>query len=176
MQLFMLATDEPNGRHLPADMNEVYWGTAAFIVLVVFVWWKAGPAITGAIQGRTKRIQGELDEARSARESAEQELSSSTADLPDVEHEADRIRNEAVDTAARLKTDLVQKAHTDAAGLKERAEADIESSKRQALADLREEVAQMTRGATEEIVTTGLDEATHRDLIDSYINQVSQAR
>ena len=83
---------------------------------------------------------------------------------------------EAAETAARLKSDLVAKAHDDAAALQTRAAADIENQKRQALADIREEVARLTRGATEEVVTSSLDDATHADLIEKYIAQVGQLR
>ena len=32
--VYQLAAEGPNGRHWPADINEVYWGTLAFLVIV----------------------------------------------------------------------------------------------------------------------------------------------
>lgn len=170
----IFAADAPNGVHLAGDINEVYWGTIAFFVLMALIVWKLGPTIKQAFVGRTERIRGELDGAKAARQEAEAALTESTADLPDVDEEADAIRQSAEETAQRLKADIVGKAGDEATAMKERAMADIENQKRQALADMREEVASLTRGATEEVVTDSLDDATHSDLIENYISQVSQ--
>ncbi len=170
----LIAAEGPNGVHLAGDINEVYWGSIAFFVLMGLIIWKAGPAIKGMLTGRTDRIRNELAEAAQARDEAQAVLNESTADLPDVDAEADRIRSEAVETAERLKTDIVAKAGVEAQTLKDRAAVDIENQKRQALADIREEVARLTRGATEEVVNDSLDDAAHSDLIENYINQVSQ--
>lgn len=171
----LLAAEAPNGPHFAGDMREVYWGSAAFVVLMVLLVWKAGPAIKKGMAGRTERIEAELAAAQAARDEAEAALTASTADLPDVGAEADRIRSEADDTAARLKADLIAKAESDAEALKVRGAADVENAKRQALADLREEVGRLTRGATEQVITESLDDAVHADLIENYINQVSQS-
>ncbi len=174
--LTILATEAENGVHLAADKNEIYWGSAAFFVLMALLIIKAGPAIKKAMNGRTERIRRELDEAKAARVEAESALHASTEDLPDVGAEADRIRSEADATAAHLKESMIERAHADAAGLKERAVSDVENMKRQAFADLSEEVGRLTRGATEAVVTESLDDATHADLIENYITQVGQLR
>lgn len=170
----LLAAEGPNGKHLAGDINEVYWGSIAFFVLMIPVFMKGVPAMKKAMADRTDRIRVELAEAQQAKTEAQAALSASTADLPDVDAEADRLRREADETAARLKTDLVAKAHADAAAIKERAAADAENDKRQALADITEEVGRLTRGATEAVVTDSLDAAAHDELIESYINQVGQ--
>ncbi|MEZ5228257.1 MAG: hypothetical protein R2710_16765 [Acidimicrobiales bacterium] len=172
--LSLFASEAPNGVHLAGDINEVIWGSLAFCVLMIPILTKGVPAIKKAMNGRTARIRAELAEAQAAKAEAQSVLSASTADLPDVDAEADRLRREATETAARLKTDMVAKAHADAAALKARAAADAENGKRQALADITEEVARLTCGATEAVVTDSLDAQAHADLIESYINQVGQ--
>lgn len=174
--LTILASEAPNGKHLAGDLNEVYWGSAAFVVLMALLVWKAGPAIKKVMAGRTERIRRDLADAKAARDEAEAALSASTADLPDVDAEADRIRTEADETAIRLKASIVERAHADAAAQKERAVVDVETMKHQALADLREEVGRLTRGATEVVVADSLDDAAHVDLIENYITQVGQLR
>ena len=54
----ILATDEPNGKHLPADFNEVIWGTLAFIVLMGLLYKFAWPAIHDGVM-RLSRAQFE---------------------------------------------------------------------------------------------------------------------
>lgn len=170
----LFAAEGPNGVHLASDINEVIWGSIAFFVLMAVIVWKGGPAIKKMFTGRTDRIRAELESARSERDAAEAALTESTADLPDVGAEEDRIRNEAQETAARLKVDLKAKAQTDAEALRARGASDVENMKRQALGDLQEEVARVTRSATETVVTDSLDDAAHADLIDTYINQVGR--
>jgi F-type H+-transporting ATPase subunit b len=174
MLALLLASEEPNGVHLSSSIPEVIWGSLAFFVLMIPFVTKGLPAIKKAMAGRTARIRAERAGAESARIEAQSALSASTADLPDVNAEAGRLRTEAVETAARLKTDMVAKAHADAAALKERAAADAENAKRQALADLTAEVSRLTRGATEAVVNDSLDAAAHADLIEKYISQVGQ--
>lgn len=172
----LFAADAPNGVHLAGDINEVIWGSIAFFVLMALIIWKAGPAIKKMVTGRTERIRAELAEAQAQRAEAEAALTASTADLPDVSAEEDRIRTEATETAAQLKVDLKAKAEADAAALKARAAADVETMKRQALADIQAEVAEITRSATEVVVTEQLDAASQSQLIENYINQVGQSR
>ncbi len=173
--LSIFASEAPNGYQLAGDINEVYWGSLAFFVLLGLVTWKAGPAIKGLVTGRTERIRTELDTAARERAEAEAALTASSADLPDVSTEEARIRDEAVETATRLKTDMVAKARSDAEALLARAALDVETQKGQALADLREEFARLTRGAAEAVITDRLDADAHSDLIDGYIGQVGQS-
>src|ERR1700710_1124715 len=65
MLALLAITDEatPNGAWFPHDVNEVIWGTIAFVLVMALLVWKAGPAIKKAMNGRTERIQSELDVA-----------------------------------------------------------------------------------------------------------------
>lgn len=172
--LNLIAAEEPNGVHLAGDINEVYWGSIAFFVIIGIIIWKAGPLIVKGLQDRTAGIEAELAEAKAARQEAEQALTASTSDLPDVGAEASRIRSEAEATAAKLKVDLIAKAEAEAEGIRERGRNEVTARKRQAHADLSAEVARMTRNSAEAVVMDGLDDSAQADLIESYINQVSQ--
>ncbi len=171
--LNLLAAEAPNGYHFAGDIREVWWGSLAFFVLIGLLWWKLGPVIVQAMQARTERIEAELQAAESERQAAETALTASTSDLPDVAEEEARIRAEAIDTAAKLKADLITRAEAEADAIRERGKADVASRRRQAQADLSAEVSEAARRATEDIVRTGLDDSAQRDLIESYINQVS---
>ncbi len=172
--LYLIAADGPNGVHIPGDVNEVYWGTAAFLVLVaLFFRYGLAPA-KAAMKGRTERIEAELAEARLAREEAEAALTASTADLPDVSSEEERIRAEAVEQAARLKADLIAKAESDAEDIRTRGTAEVENYRRQAIADLTNQMSSLTKDSAEALVNESLDDQSHADLIESYINQVQQ--
>lgn len=171
----IFAAEGPNGRHIPADVLEVYWGSAAFFVLVAAFLWKGLGPMKAALQGRTDRIKAELADAEAERLAAEEALTAKAADLPDVSEEEARIRTEAQETAARLKSDLASKADRDAEALVTRAKADAANMREQALADLREEVARLSRDAATSVVNESLDDATQTSLIDDYIRQVASS-
>ncbi len=174
MSFINLLAAEGNGYHLAHDIKEVYWGSAAFFIVVGLIWWKGGPFIKRGLASRTERIEAELAEARSRREAAEAALNASTSELPDLSAEETRIRAEAEETAARLKVDLIAKAAAEAEGIRERGKADVANRKRQARADLQAEIADATRKAAEDMVRSDLDIAAQSDLIDAYINDVRQ--
>lgn len=174
MNLLYIVAAEGNGYHIAHDPKEVFWGSAAFFIVVGLLWWKAGPPIRSAVASRTERIEAELAEARSRREAAETALNASTSELPDLSEEEDRIRTEAGETAVRLKADLIAKAGAEAEGIRERGKADVANRKRQARADLQAEIADATRHAAEDMVRSDLDVGAQSDLIDAYINEVRQ--
>ena len=172
--LHLIAAEGPNEVHLPADINEVYWGTAAFLVVMALLIRLAGPAIAGAFRKRTADIEAELAAARAARAEAEAALTATSSDLPDVSVEEARIKAEAADAAARLKDDMIARAQADADEIRTRGNAEVENQRRQALADLRAEVSEMTRQSAEAVVTDQLDDSAQNDLIENYIRQVEQ--
>lgn len=173
--LFIIFGAEPgaeNGAVLPYDINEVWWGTAAFLIVTGLILWKAGPAIKEAWNGRIERIRDELAAAEAARGEGEAALADVQGRIADAGSERERILAEARDTAASLQEQLVAKARQDAEELTARATADIEASKTQVLADLQAEVASLALGAAEAVVSSNLDPATQTELIESYITKV----
>lgn len=172
--LYMFAAEAGNGRHLAGDRNEIYWGSIAFFVILGLIVWKAGPIITKSMRDRTDRIEAELADAKAARTAAEAALTESSAELPDVAEEEAKIRNEALETAVKLKGDLIAKAEAEAEAVRERGRNDVTNLKRQSQADLAAEISSMTRNTAEAVVREGLDDSSQSELIENYINQVSE--
>ena len=161
-----------NGKWLPHDIKEVWWGTAAFLIVVGLLWWKAGPAVKKATNGRTDRIGGELSSATTQRTEAEAERDRIKAALADSDNEAARIVEDARQTADALRAELEERAVTDAAALRARGTADLETARRQAVADLTAEVSRLSLGAAEQVVRSNLDDTSQQGLIEAYIAQV----
>lgn len=174
--LHLLASEKPNGFLLPSDINEVVWGTIAFLIILSLLIWKAGPPIKTALSGRTERLARELDDAANAKSEAQTKLADVQHRIGDAANERQRILDEAAKTGASVKRQLMAKADTDAQDLVIRAAADIEASKSQALADLEAEAAGLALGAAEVVVVRNLDSATQTNLIEQYITQVGAQR
>jgi F-type H+-transporting ATPase subunit b len=161
-----------NGFIIPGDINEVIWGTISFLLIVVLISWKGGPAIKAMWNGRIDRIAGELTSAENSRVNAEAKLSAVESNIANADSERQRILTEARANAATLKAQIIAKAESDAADVRARGAADAESSKAQATSDLQTEIGSLALGAAEAVVANALDAATQSELIDNYITKV----
>lgn len=157
---------------LPHDINEVIWGSLAFLIVFGLLWWKGGPAIKGMWNGRIERIANELDSAEASRRTAEAELARVEGDIADADTERARILAEARETASTVKAQIIERATTDAADVRTRGAADIEAARAQATSDLQAEIGVLALGAAEAVVAQNLDDATQNELIENYINRV----
>jgi ATP synthase F0 subunit b len=174
MLALLAVVDEatPNGAWFPHDINEVIWGTIAFVLVMGLLVWKAGPALKKAMNGRTERIQSELDVAAGHRTDAERERDRIRAALADSDTEAARIVEEARVTAERLATQIAARTESDIAALRERSIVDLDATRRQAIADLTAEVSRLSLGAAERVVSHHLDDTSQQELIEQYIARV----
>jgi F-type H+-transporting ATPase subunit b len=163
---------EENGAILPHDINEVIWGSIAFLIVITLIIWKGGPAIKNMWNGRIERISGELSDAAGARAEAESKLADVERRIADVDQERARIRAEAQATAESLAAQIAERAQREAEEIRRRAVLDAEAAKAQAGADLQAEIAQLAVEAAETVVAGSLDDQTQRQLIESYIARV----
>ena len=170
--LFASEAHEPNGIVLPSDINEVIWGTIGFLVVFTLIVWKGGPAIKGMWNARIERIRSEIEAAEAARTEAESKLAKVDSDIANADTERRRILDEARETAASVKAQIISKAATDASDLRARGLTDAEGAKSQATSDLQAEIALLALGAAEKVVANSLDTQTQAELIESYIQKV----
>ena len=154
------------------DKNEVIWGSAAFLVLLIAMWKFGVPAVRNMEQAREDRIRNDLEGAEKARADAEAEKAQYTAQIADARNEAGRIIEEARQSAEQVRRDLIARAEAEANEVRERAQSDIAAQQQRAMAELRTDVAQLSIDLAERIVERNLDRDTQQQLVDSFINQV----
>jgi len=171
----VFAAEGPNGAFLPADIKEFWWSAAAFLLVLLLLIWKVLPLIRNGMAARSDGIRDELVEAERARVEAEAELSALRSKLGDADAEAQKILSDARDDAATVKSDLITRADADAVDAKAKAKAEVSASTGQASADIQAAVAGQAAAATESVVVSNLDDNTHAELIDRYIQQVSSS-
>jgi F-type H+-transporting ATPase subunit b len=152
--------------------DEVIWGSAAFLVLLLAMWKFGVPAVRNMEQAREERIRNDLEGAEQARSDAEAEKAQYLAQIAGARDEAGRIIEEARQSAEQVRRDLIARAETEANEVRERAQADIAAQQQRAMAELRTDVAQLSIDLAERIVERNLDRATQQQLVDSFINQV----
>src|SRR5947209_6355562 len=110
MPFLLLAAAEngPSNPILP-DGNELFWGVLSFVVLFALMAKFAFPGVQKAMQGRTDRIRENLDDAERVKTEAQTILEEYRDQMADARNEANRIIEEARQTADQLRRDLMQR-------------------------------------------------------------------
>ena len=157
---------------LPAK-NEILWGSASFLVLLIAVWKFGVPAVKNMEKAREDRIRNDLESAELAKTDAEAERAQYLAQIAGAKEEAGRLIEEARQAAEGVRADLIARAEQEANEIRARAQADIVNQRNQALAQLRAEVASLSIDLAGRIVERNLDSDINRQLVDSFIDQVS---
>jgi F-type H+-transporting ATPase subunit b len=158
------------------EANEILWGGAAFLILLVVLWKFALPPVRQMMQNREDRIRADLERAEQAKKEGESELAEYRKQLADARNEAGRIIEEARQSADQVRRDLVARAEAEAAAIRDRAQQDVRLATDRATADLQSRVAELTIELAEKVVERNLDHDTQIALIESYINEVGNGR
>jgi F-type H+-transporting ATPase subunit b len=158
---------------LPAT-NELVWGVLSFLIVFGALAKFAYPAMKKGLEDRSNRIRSSLDDAERAKNEAQGILDEYQRQLADARSEANRIIEEARQTADQLRRDLVARAEQEASDLRQRTQDDITAAQQRAMADLRTQVRDLTIELAEKVVQKELDRDTNRQLVDSFISQLSQ--
>ena len=156
---------------LPA-VNELIWGTIAFLILVFLMYRTVWPQVDKAFKDRRDNIEGKLEQAERDREEAEGLLEQYRRRLRDAEDETLRILEEARANAERVRRDLMAKAEADAGRELDRARQAIRGERDQAIRQLRNEVGTLAVELATRVVGDSLDRERQLRLVDEYIDEL----
>jgi F-type H+-transporting ATPase subunit b len=171
--LLAAATEKTKNPLIPA-WNELFWGTVAFVGLLV-VLWRAGVfrKISESLVARTAKIEGQIKEAEERQAEANRLLEEYRQQLATAREEANRIVAEAREAGDQLRKDLQQKAQEEANRTVESARTEIQAERDRAARELRREVGTLAVQVAERVIGWQLDEDRQRELIDQYIEELS---
>jgi F-type H+-transporting ATPase subunit b len=157
------------------EKNEIIWGGSAFLIVLAGLSWLGYPMIKKTMTERTERIRGEIDEADKLKAEAASTLSQYQASVADAKTEAARIVDEARTAAEAVRADIIARAEAEAAEVKAKGRDDVEAGKARAITELQAQVGDLTIALAEKVVERSLDDATNRQLIDNYINNLGNS-
>jgi F-type H+-transporting ATPase subunit b len=166
---------EPEGIQLFPDTAELIWGAVGFLLLMLIMMKFVFPKANQTLEDRSAAIQGKMEEADAKLAEAESSKADFEAGLADARGEANRIVEDAKQTAESLRRDIVAKAEDEAAQLLEKARADVAAERDRVLQELRTQVGVMSVELASRIVERELDPATHQGLVDDYIQDLASA-
>jgi F-type H+-transporting ATPase subunit b len=156
---------------LPETAEIIYGGLASILIFALLIKF-AGPALTKGLAARTAKIQKELDSAAGDKAAAATEAADIRQALGDINAERERLLAEAAAQGEALVADFNTRLDTEVAELHARAAADIETAKSRQGDELRAEISRLSSAAAERAVATSIDDATHQQLIEDFIQKV----
>lgn len=160
---------------LPA-IDEIIWGTLAFLVVFIGIAKFGYPAIKKGMDDRTERIQNDLDAAESAKTDAENVKAEYERHLADAKNEAARIIEEARQAADGVRRDLIARAEAEAAELRRRNIETVAGERDRVMVEMQSQVANLAIELAEKVVEASLDREANLQLIENFINNVGQQR
>jgi F-type H+-transporting ATPase subunit b len=144
-------------------------GFIFFVLILSKVAW--GP-ILNVLDERRNKVESDYAAAEKNLADAEQLKRDFESKLDDIKAiEREKVQ-EAVKRGEELADGLVSKARTSAEETKQKAEQDIALESHKAQIELRDTVVTIALGAAEKVIGERLDDASHRKLIDDYINNL----
>ncbi len=174
----LLAAGDPSQSphwFIPKRFELIYGGLASVIIIGSLVKF-AGPFAKKALAARTERIQNEIDSARNAKASAEQEAAQIRTALGDIQAERARLIAEADQQAAALLSEGRARIEAEMKDIEAKAMADIANASSRVGDELRAEITRLSAVAVERVVAQSMNDASRQDLIESFISKVGSAR
>jgi F-type H+-transporting ATPase subunit b len=179
-QLFsvILAAEDPTVSHhwLYPEIGEIIYGGLAAVLVVGGIVKLAGPMVVKAFRGRTERIQKELDDASSAKVTAEADASGIRSALGDIASERSRMLAEADAQAAAVLAEGRARITAEIADLETKADSDLAAARGRNTDELRAEIAMLAARATPIVVQRTLNDQTKSELVESFIQSVGASR
>jgi len=151
---------------------ELVFGSIATVLIFALLWWKAGPIVKRGMAARTARIQGELDSAAGALESAEAESARIRQALGDIAAERSRILAEADAQAEALLVDGRARLEVEIADMHAKADADIAAVMSRGSDEMRADIARLSSAAADRVVERTIDAETQQRLVEDFISRV----
>lgn len=174
----LLAAGDPSQSphwFIPKRFELIYGGLASVIIIGALVKF-AGPLAKKSLAARTERIQNEIDSARNAKASAEQEATQIRTALGDIQSERARLIAEADQQAAALLSEGRARIDAEMKDIEAKAMADIANASSRVGDELRAEITRLSAVAVERVVAQSMNDASRQDLIESFISKVGSAR
>jgi F-type H+-transporting ATPase subunit b len=175
-QYLLLAAEEEERTGLDLvlpEPAELVGGALAFLFVAVILGWKVWPKIREAVQKREDTIQGQFEDAEKAKAEAEQAKRNYEEQIADARSEANRIIEEARQSAESVRKDLITKAEAEAKQVVDKAQDQIEQERQRTVQELQGSIADLSIELAERVVGKSLDAPAQRELVDSYIRDVS---
>jgi F-type H+-transporting ATPase subunit b len=162
--------------HILPSLENLILQLIATLILFLVIRSKVTTPLKEMLDKRARSIEDDIKIAKSQKTEAEELKTKYEISLEKAKEEGREIVESAKKRGDQLKDEIVSEAKTEADAERNRAKNEIEREKEKALDSLKSEVASMAMLVANKVVNKSLDEATHKDMIDNFINEVGESK
>jgi F-type H+-transporting ATPase subunit b len=172
LALPIAAQDEPKSNLLKPDTGLMVWTAVIFFLLLAILWWKAYPAILGAVEAREKALNDALEGAKRDREAAAAALAEQQKKLEQTRDEAQKMIAEGRAAGDKVRADVIAQAKAEHDAMLERARTEIQAERDRAVLELRREAVELAVRGASKVLEKNLDDAANRKIVDDYLASI----
>ena len=155
--------------------DETAWVAIAFILFFVLVWKKGKKAILALLDERSLLIEKELNEARSLKEEALEELRLALQNQKNVSDEAENLIKNAKETAKKIQEEANLKSLEMIKRKEEQAKQKILSLETEAVKNIKEITSSIVIESSKNYIKQKLDDKENINLISKSSNEIKSS-
>ena len=155
--------------------DETAWVAIAFILFFVLVWKKGKKAVVSLLDERSALIAKELNEAKSLKEEALEELRLALQNQKNVSDDAENIIKDAKETAKKIQEEANLKSLEIIKRKEEQAKQKILSLEAEAVKNIREITSRIVIDASRTYIQDKLDNKEKINLISKSSNEIKSS-
>ena len=156
-------------------LDETAWVAIAFILFFVFVWKKGKKAILSLLDERSSLIEKELNEAKSLKEEALEELRLALQNQKNVSDEAENLIKNAKETAKKIQEEANLKSLEMIKRKEEQAKQKILSLEAEAIQYIKEITSSILIESSKTYFKHNLDNKENVNLISKSSNEIKSS-
>lgn len=137
--------------------SQIFWLVVTFVVLYLLMAHVALPRIEGTVEGRRRKVEGDLDRAARMKTEAEAVIAAYDKALADARHQAQLTLKETAETLAAAATLRQREAAARIAAQAATAERRIAAARDAAMAELRGVAVDVAQAATARLIGRTVD-------------------
>ena len=153
---------------------ESVWVAVGFVIFVALVWKRVSSVLNTMLDDRSARIKEDLDEARTLREEALDELHHFQRLHREAAEEAKAILKNAEATAERIRENAEATAKETIKRREQQATAKIRAAETAMINELREKAAGLAVASAAQIITSKLDDNAGLALVDEAASEIEK--
>ena len=155
--------------------DETAWVAIAFLLFFVLVWKKAKKAILSLLDERSLLIEKELNEAKSLKEEALEELRLALQNQKNVSDEAETLIKNAKETAKKIQEEANLKSLEMIKRKEEQAKQKILSLEAEAIKNIKEITSSIVIESSRTYIKQKLDNKENINLISKSSNEIKSS-
>ena len=160
----------------PTDWGLQIWTLVTFVILLVLLAKFAFKPIAQALDHRGETIKKSIEEAEKQRTDAKKLMEDYQKQIAEARNEAGKIIEESRQLGERVRKEVVEKANAEASAVAQRAQEEIVRQKEKGIQELKDTVASLSVQIASKVLEKEVNEATHRQLIDTLIKDLGKVQ